>query len=241
MDQHHLDRIRLLSTRFRELQGLRVAFAGVCMTLVIGGYLIASPQPTNDGAMVAMLVSFVPVAAGMPRLNRYYATTFGRQVWSPPRKWHVFFLIGIGYSWVGWWLHATIPAIPAGAPTTWIVALLSLWVAIRDWPTRAYYLGATAGCGDRPRRERPDRRPPRSEHDAGCDVPPAGRVDGADRPARSSSAREVDERGPRAGGCERDESGECGRVSPVSVRLRGGISNQPTKRRLWRLPHGGHR
>ena len=86
MDQHRLDRIRLLSARFHELQGLRVALAGACMALVVGGYLIATPQPTNNGAMIAMLVSFVPVVAGMPRLNRYYATTFGRQVWSPSRK-----------------------------------------------------------------------------------------------------------------------------------------------------------
>ena len=140
MDQHRLDRIRLLSARFHELQGLRVALAGACIALVVGGYLIATPQPTNNGAMVAMLVSFVPVVAGMPRLNRYYATTFGRQVWSPPRKWKVFFLIG--YIWVGWWLNAAIPAIPAGAPTMWIVALVSIWVAIRDWPWRRYYLVA---------------------------------------------------------------------------------------------------
>ncbi len=137
MDQHRLDRIRLLSARFHELQGLRVALAGACMAFVVGGYL-ATPQPTNNGAMIAMLVSFIPVVAGMPRLNRYYATTFGRQVWSPPRKWPVFFLFG--YTCVGVWLNATIPAIPAGAPTTWTVALVSIWVAARDWPWRGYYL-----------------------------------------------------------------------------------------------------
>jgi len=141
MDQHRLDRIRLLSSRFHELQGLRVAFAGACMMLVVGGYLVAAPLPTNNGAIVAMLASFVPVIAGMPRLNQYYATTFGRQVWTPSRKMPL--VVGI-YMVVAWSLNHGIPAIPAGAPTTWIVGLLSLWVAIRDWPWRAYYLAATA-------------------------------------------------------------------------------------------------
>ena len=141
MTQDRLERIRLLSARFHELQGLRVALAGACMALVVGGYLIAAPQPTNNGALIAMLVSFAPVVAVMPRLNRYYATTFGRQVWSPPRKWQLFFLMG--YTCVGWWLNATIPAIPAGVPTIQFVALVSIWVAIRDWPWRAYYLIAT--------------------------------------------------------------------------------------------------
>ena len=93
MDQHRLNRIRLLSARFYELQGLRVALAGACMALVVGAYVIATPQPTNNGAIVAMLVSFIPVVGVMPRLNRYYATTFGRQVWTPPRKLQVLFLI----------------------------------------------------------------------------------------------------------------------------------------------------
>jgi hypothetical protein len=138
MDRHHLERIRLLSERFHELQGLRVALAGACMALVVGGYVIATPEPTNNGAIVAMLVSFVPVVAVMPRLNRYYATTFGRQVWSAPRKWKVSFLIG--YFCVAWWLNAAIPEIPAGGPTVLTVGLFSLWVALRDWPWRAYYL-----------------------------------------------------------------------------------------------------
>ena len=141
MDQHRLDRIRLLSARFHELHGLRVALTGACMAVVVGGYVIATPQPTNDGAILAMMASFVPVIAAMPRLNRYYATTFGRQVWTPSRKLPL--VLGI-YMVVAWSLNQGIPAIPAGGPTVLIAGLLSLWVAIRDWPWRAYYLGATA-------------------------------------------------------------------------------------------------
>ena len=140
-EQDHLDRIRLLSARFYELQGLRVAFAGACISLVVGGYFIAAPRPTDNGAMIAMLVSFVPVVPGVWWLNRYYAATFGRQVWSPPRYAPLFVL---GFYVVASSLNAWIPEIPAGAPTMAIVAVASMWVAIRDWPYRAYYLGATA-------------------------------------------------------------------------------------------------
>ena len=141
MNQNHLIRIRLLSARFHELQGLRVALAGACLALVVGGYLLAAPLPTNNGAMIAMLLAFVPVTAVMPRLNRYYATTFGRQVWTPSRKVPLF--MGL-YLLIGWSLNASVPEIPAGTPTTATAALLSMWVAIRDWPFRAYYLLATA-------------------------------------------------------------------------------------------------
>ena len=140
MDEHRLNHIRLLSARFHELQGLRVAFTGVCILLVVGAYAVAAPHPTNDGAIVAVLAAFVPVMAGMPRLNRYYATTYGRQVWKPSRT--SWLILGV-YTIVGWSLNAAIPAIPAGGPTIWIVGLASLWVAIRDWPWRAYYLAAT--------------------------------------------------------------------------------------------------
>ena len=142
MDRHRLDRIRLLSARFHELQGLRLAFAGACLTLGVGGYLMGTAQPTDTGAMIALVASFVPVIVGMPWLNRYYATTFGRQEWSRSRYAPLFLIV---YVAVGWCLNTWIPSIPAGAPTTATVILASLWIAVRDWPWRAYYLGcATA-------------------------------------------------------------------------------------------------
>ena len=140
MGEQRLDRIRLLSARFHELQGLRLAFAGACLTLGVGGYIISAPQPTDPGAMIAMVASFVPVVAGMPWLNRYYAATFGRQAWSRPRYAPLFL---IGYVVISFCLNTWIPSIPAGAPTMATVALASVWVAIRDWPWRAYYLGVT--------------------------------------------------------------------------------------------------
>ena len=145
MDQKHLDRIKLLSARFRELHGLRVALTGACIALGSGGYLISpligAPQPTNNGAIAAMLASFVPVFVLMPRLNRYYAENFGRQVWKPSKYLP---LLLVPFWIVFFYLNAKYPEIPAGTPTLVIVALASIAVAIRDWPWRAYYLGVTA-------------------------------------------------------------------------------------------------
>ena len=139
MDQQRLERIRLLSSRFHELQGLRVALAGTAIIIAVGGYLIAAPVPTNNGAMIALAVSFVLMLPGMWGLNRYYATTFGRQVWRPGRftRWFL-----PAYFLVAWLLNASIPSIPAGAPTVATVVVVSVWVAIRDWPWRVYYLAA---------------------------------------------------------------------------------------------------
>jgi hypothetical protein len=139
MDQHRLERIRLLSSRFNELQGLRVALAGTVIIIAVGGYLVAVPVPTNNGVMVALAVSFVLMAPGVWWLNRYYAATFGRQVWKPGRftRWFL-----PAYFVVASLLNASIPEIPAGAPTVATVVVVSVWVAMRNWPWRAYYLAA---------------------------------------------------------------------------------------------------
>jgi hypothetical protein len=139
MDQHRLEHIRLLSSRFNELQGLKVALAGTAIVIAIGGYLIAVPVPTNNGAMVALAMSLGLMGPGVWWLNRYYAATFGRQVWKPGRfaRWFL-----PAYFVVASLLNASIPAIPAGAPTVATVVVVSVWVAIRDWPWRAYYLAA---------------------------------------------------------------------------------------------------
>ena len=142
MDQHRLNRIRFLSQRFNELQGLRVALTGVCIVLGLGSYLAVTPRPTDNGAMIALVLAFVPVIPGVYWLNRYYTSTFGRQVSAPRPKWWHFVMVPL-FGLMAF-LNAQFPAIPAGAPTLMVVAIASAWVAIRDWPWRAYYLGGTA-------------------------------------------------------------------------------------------------
>ena len=139
MDQQRLEHIRLLSSRFHELQGLRIVLAGIAIVIAVGGYLIVAPVPTNNGAMIALAASFALMGPGVWWLNRYYAATFGRQVWKSGRFTWLFLP---AYLVVASLLHASVPSIPAGAPTAATVVILSVWVAIRDWPWRAYYLAA---------------------------------------------------------------------------------------------------
>jgi hypothetical protein len=147
MTQEHLERIHLLSRRFQELQGLRVALAGALMALVVGGYVVTAPTPSNNGAMIALLVSFALIAPGVWSLNRYYTTKFGRQVSGPRRNpWPILLLWWALFA-VAWTLNARFEAIPAGAPSAATVAVASIWIAIRDWPWRAYYLLAPVAVG----------------------------------------------------------------------------------------------
>lgn len=145
MDQQHLDRIRLLSARFHELRGLRVALAGVCIALIVGGYLALSAQPTNNGTMVALVVSFIPVIPGVWLLNRYYATTFGRQAPSTPPA-HLQW-VPLVFMTLAMVVNAAIPSMPSAAPTAITAALISVWLVVRDWPHRAHYLMVTAAVG----------------------------------------------------------------------------------------------
>jgi hypothetical protein len=142
MDQHRLNRIRFLSRRFNELKGLRVAFTGLCIAVGLGSYLAVTAQPSDNGALVALVLSFVPVVPGMFWLDRYYTSTFGRQVSAPAPKWPALAMIPVFLFMA--YLNARIPSIPAGAPTLSVVAVASAWVAIRDWPWRGYYFIATA-------------------------------------------------------------------------------------------------
>lgn len=148
MDPARLRRIHLLGKRFHELQGLRIALTGASLSSVVGAYALLWPEPTNYGTLAAVAVSVVPTALGMPGLNRYYAANFGRKVpASQPRSWLPFVLFVAVYNMVGFWLNARFPEIPTGAPTIWTITLLSVFVAVRDWRWRSYYLLAPLATG----------------------------------------------------------------------------------------------
>jgi hypothetical protein len=145
MDERQLARVRLLSRRFLELQGLRIAFAGGTIAIALGSYLMAA-EPTASGVGVALLVAAVLMIPGQWWLHRYYARTFGRQVPEPAARWpaNVFLL---GFLAVAMYLNNRFPAIPAGGPTMATAVAISLALAIRDWPWRAHYLGVAAVVG----------------------------------------------------------------------------------------------
>jgi hypothetical protein len=108
----------------------------------MAGYVVVMPTPTDKGAMLALLVAMGPIFLSVSSLNRYYATTFGRQVRKPVKNSRPVIIFYAVYFAGAWALNHLIPAIPAGTPTVATVAVASVWMAIRDWPWRAYYLGA---------------------------------------------------------------------------------------------------
>jgi hypothetical protein len=138
MDHQQLSRIQLLSRRFLELQGLRVALAGGTLAIVLGGYMLATP-PNHTGVSIAVLMAFLLMIPGELWLHQYYARTVGRQVPKPAKLWQTLVFFNV-YFVIGMYLNRRFPEIPAGGPTMGIVVLYSLLVTIRDWPWRAHYL-----------------------------------------------------------------------------------------------------
>jgi hypothetical protein len=194
MDRHHLDRIRLLSERFSRTAGAsRRAGRRVHGT----GRRVATSSPHQSPPTMApssrCSCPFVPVVAVMPRLNRYYAATFGTSSVESPRK-----MEGVFPVWLllrGLWLNAAIPEIPAGTDGVDRRAALAMGRFSRL--ALAWVLPESrAGCGGRPCRSAPIGGLLAPNMTLGVMFSAAGRFDGGGRTARSPLAREADERGP---------------------------------------------
>ena len=138
MDQH-LRAIRLVTERYRELQGLRLVLGGVSLAGCFGAFaLMGAP----GGAIGQAIVSAVMIVLSFPGIwltNRYYATRFGRVVrregrdWTP---WLSLFGITVGSSALNTWSLAL-------GPVTFVVVVIpaaALWVTVRDWPLRSYHV-----------------------------------------------------------------------------------------------------
>lgn len=139
MDERQLASIRLLSRRFLELQGLRIALAGGTIAVVLGSYL-AVAAPTVPGAGVALLTACALMSPGQWWLHHYYARTLGRQMLEPAAAWPGK-IVPLAAVAIGIYVNSRYSAIPAGGPTMATVVVMSILVAIRDWPWRAHYLG----------------------------------------------------------------------------------------------------
>jgi len=143
VERDQLVRIRLLTTRFHQLHGLRVALGGMMYTVIFGSYL-AVAEITETGVLIAIGVScllFLPIDYC---LKRYYASTFGRQV-PDPRDQHRTLLIAVGLGFFTSVFNKLFKLEPL-VLSILVVGVFSLWIAIRDWPLRRYYLGATAAA-----------------------------------------------------------------------------------------------
>jgi hypothetical protein len=140
-----LQRLRLATERYWEMQGLRQALVGIVFAVVFGGLLLSGldPVPGRIGAAVA-LGALAAIVAGMLWLDRYYARVFGRlQPTRAARRFAVWIVPGTLIALM--WLHPLVGAPPYSLYFLgW--AVFAGWIAWRDWPLRAHHLlDAAAG------------------------------------------------------------------------------------------------
>ena len=151
MDESGLARIRLVTRRYRELQGLH-GFA--TMAVLIGSFW-AQPYLRLLGqlgkweataAFVLMAVPWMSIAAAHALLSQYYARRFGHVAVDPGLAsyrdqiaWAV--LLGAG----AWLDLARVPSTPPIAALA-AGAGIALHITVRDWPFRAYHIAVAAVC-----------------------------------------------------------------------------------------------
>jgi hypothetical protein len=144
-----VDRIRFVTRRFGELQGLRL----ILVMILAGAAFWAQPHVgplrySGPGwavaGFVASVLPFAIVLLARPILDRYYRNRFGSVAGGEQRRLEmlpplVVLVVGIA-------LDAR--NMGSGAPSATLIAaaLIALHIIIRDWPYRGYYLIAAIGC-----------------------------------------------------------------------------------------------
>lgn len=143
--QDRLRRIRLVSERYHELQGLRGALIGSAFTLSMGLYLVATGW--NDGVIhvgFAIGLALAITILGMRWLDGYYEISFGREKPGAAAQRLGTFVIPVS-GLLGMILDDWLPGSSNGGIFMGLGAFW-LWIALRDWPLRGYHLiGAIAG------------------------------------------------------------------------------------------------
>ena len=151
MDAADLARIRLVTTRYRELQGLRtVAAVAACVPLFwLQPYIRLLRYMGSAEAVAGLLLSVAPavlITTAHPLLNRYYARRFGSvapqgsgvnlQMW----LWAAVLFASL-------WLDSS--RLGTGSPSAFLIAaaLWSINIAVRDWPWRGHYVVPAVICG----------------------------------------------------------------------------------------------
>lgn len=141
MDQR-FQAIRLVTERYSQLQGLRVAYAGLLWTC-FGGVLATQANVTPLELLTVFLGIVVLYLPGSRMLDRYYRSRFGRIVVprsSTSKAWIVLALAAIAIS-------SKLSGFYPLAGAFLVVGAESLWTAIRDWPTRWHHVvGGIAGA-----------------------------------------------------------------------------------------------
>ena len=149
MDEAELARIRFVTSRYRDLQGLRqVAIVPLCLMLFwLQPYLRLLRYQGPVEAIAGLILSVLPcllIAAVHPLLDRYYARRFGSVAASEFWQWDT---VGPAVLLIGGVL-ADAFVVGHRGPSATVVALgmLSLHTVVRDWPWRAHHLLVTFAC-----------------------------------------------------------------------------------------------
>lgn len=150
VDAQDLARIRFVTSRYQELQGLRqLVVIPCCLAAFWSRPLIESLHDTSPvHALAGFVLSLAPwllVLAARPIFTRYYSARFGSVapsvlLWSPDMiGWTVLIFGGFAID---------MSTFGAAKPSAILVAgsLIALHVVWRDWPWRGYYMAAAIVC-----------------------------------------------------------------------------------------------
>src|SRR5687768_6895616 len=152
MDAAELDRIRLVTRRYQEMQGLRQLLLLPCCLVAFWSrpyvdllYDVGTVKAVITG-LALQIGPWLIVLAARPFLDRYYRARFGSVTndlsrWSADKiGWTVLILGGFAID---------MATFGAAKPSATLVAgsLVALHVAWRDWPLRGYSLAAAIACG----------------------------------------------------------------------------------------------
>lgn len=133
-----LERIRLVSERYWELQGLRHVLVGIVFSVVFGVVLLSGGPTPDWGFAGTVALAIGLIAAGMLWLDRYYERTLGRlRPTAASRRFGTFVVPVTLFALL--WLHPLVGAPPFSLYFAgW--AAFGLWITWRDWPFRAHHL-----------------------------------------------------------------------------------------------------
>jgi hypothetical protein len=149
VDAQDLARIRFVTSRFHEMQGLRqLVIMPVSLIYFWSRPFVESLRDAGSvyagAGFVLSVVPWLLVLAAHPLLNRYYAGRFGTvgglRQWSADKiGWTVLIVGGI-------WID--ISSYDSARPSGLLVAgaLIALHILWRDWPWRFFYLVPAIGC-----------------------------------------------------------------------------------------------
>ena len=139
-----LARIRFVTRRFQELQGLYMVVSAGWLALWIWMGALATPGLfARDWltSLLAMVVVCIPPSLARAYLQHYYASTFGRLPKEYDVPWDRLAAMVLGV--------ALAVAAQGGLDFTAVYAgfaLVYLWIAVRDRPFRNYHVLGGAGC-----------------------------------------------------------------------------------------------